>query len=117
MKWAVVAVEVRPTLLSGEAERFLLEDVSQVGYRVVTPGRQNIGNVRGFSFNINSVAVESLELDSFGISIIPSSLVRITGTLQWISCNAKDFDDFLLEPHQKRMLVQYQFSSLATDVG
>ncbi|KAJ4825208.1 hypothetical protein Tsubulata_024459 [Turnera subulata] len=90
MYWAVVAVEVRPTLLSGEADRFLLEDVSQV---------------RGFSFNINSGAVESLELDSFGISIIPSSLVRITGTLQWISCNAKDFDDFLLELHQKRMLV------------
>ncbi|KAJ4832553.1 hypothetical protein Tsubulata_000116 [Turnera subulata] len=98
--WVVVAVEVRPNLLSGEAERFLLEDVSQVGdvvlvenenvletelkmagldtlvgYSVVTPGRQNIGKVRGYSFNINSGAVESLELDSFGISIIPSSLV------------------------------------------
>ncbi|GAY32279.1 hypothetical protein CUMW_001570 [Citrus unshiu] len=46
-----------------------------VGYRVVTPGRQNIGKVRGYTFNINSGAVESLELDSFGISIIPSSLV------------------------------------------
>ncbi|KAA8517632.1 hypothetical protein F0562_015106 [Nyssa sinensis] len=84
--WVVLVVEVRPNLLSGELERFLLEDVSQVGdvvliqdesvgYNVVTPGRQNIGKVRGYTFNINSGAVESLELDSFGISIIPSSLV------------------------------------------
>ncbi|KAL5738950.1 hypothetical protein ACOSP7_027900 [Xanthoceras sorbifolium] len=100
VSWVVLVVEVRPNLLSGEAERFLLEDVSQVGdvilvedesvmendfkmvgldslvgYRVVTPGRRNIGKVRGYTFNINSGAVESLELDSFGISIIPSSLV------------------------------------------
>ncbi|KAK1563825.1 hypothetical protein Q3G72_033427 [Acer saccharum] len=98
--WVVLVVEVKPNLFSGEAERFLLEDVSQVGdvvlvedesvmendfkmvgldslvgYRVVTPGRRNIGKVRGYTFNINSGAVESLELDSFGISIIPSSLV------------------------------------------
>ncbi|GMP51529.1 hypothetical protein CsSME_00017726 [Camellia sinensis var. sinensis] len=46
-----------------------------VGYNVVTPGRQNIGKVRGYNFSINSGAVESLELDSFGMSIIPSSLV------------------------------------------
>ncbi|XP_042946636.1 uncharacterized protein LOC122279830 isoform X1 [Carya illinoinensis] len=46
-----------------------------VGYKVVTPGRRNIGKVRGYSLNINSGAIESLELDSFGISIIPSSLV------------------------------------------
>ncbi|XP_062166335.1 uncharacterized protein LOC133872756 isoform X2 [Alnus glutinosa] len=98
--WVVLFGQVRPSLLSGESESFLLEDVSQVGdvvlvrdesvmenefkmvgletlvgYKVVTPGRRNIGKVRGYSFNINSGAVESLELDSFGISIIPSSLV------------------------------------------
>ncbi|KAL5537840.1 hypothetical protein UlMin_044449 [Ulmus minor] len=98
--WVVLFLEVRPNLLSGECERFLLEDVSQVGdvvlvedeavienefkmvgletlvgYKVVTPGRRNIGKVRGYTFNINSGAIESLELDSFGISIIPSSLV------------------------------------------
>ncbi|KAK6943355.1 hypothetical protein RJ641_024457 [Dillenia turbinata] len=98
--WILVAVEVKPTLLSGEAERFLLEDVSQVGdvvlvqdehvlekefktigmetlvgYNVITTGHYNIGKVRGFTFNINSGAVETLELDSFGLSIIPSSLV------------------------------------------
>ncbi|KAF9680116.1 hypothetical protein SADUNF_Sadunf06G0086700 [Salix dunnii] len=98
--WVVLVVEVRPNLLSGESERFLLEDVSKVGdvvlvedenvmdtelkmigletlvgHRVVTPGQRDIGKVRGYSFNINSGAVESLELDSFGISIIPSSLV------------------------------------------
>ncbi|KAK3212793.1 hypothetical protein Dsin_017499 [Dipteronia sinensis] len=98
--WVVLVVEVKPNLFSGEAERFLLEDVSQVGdvvlvedesvmendfkmvgldslvgYRVATPGRRNIGKVRGYTFNMISGAVESLELDSFGISIIPSSLV------------------------------------------
>ncbi|KAK9289418.1 hypothetical protein L1049_007573 [Liquidambar formosana] len=87
--WVVLVVEVRPNLLSGELERFLLEDVSQVGdvvlvqdesvmesefrmlgletlvgYSVVTPGRRNIGKVRGYTFDINSGAVESLELDS-----------------------------------------------------
>ncbi|XP_028808586.1 uncharacterized protein LOC114763145 [Neltuma alba] len=98
--WVVLFVEVRPNLLSGESERFLLEDISQVGdvvlvqdesvveneyrmvgletlvgYKVVTPSQQNIGKVRGYTFNINSGAVEELELDSFGLSIIPSSLV------------------------------------------
>ncbi|XP_071738423.1 uncharacterized protein [Rutidosis leptorrhynchoides] len=98
--WTVVIVEVRPNLLSGEQERFFLEDTIQVGdmvlvedesvmdnefkmvgletlvgYSVVTPGRRDIGKVRGYTFNINSGAIESLELDSFGISIIPSSLV------------------------------------------
>ncbi|KAL6132927.1 hypothetical protein ACLB2K_065166 [Fragaria x ananassa] len=98
--WMVMFLEVRRNLLSGECERFPLEDVFQVGdvvlvedesviendfkmvgletlvgYKVVTPGRQTIGKVRGYSFNINSGAVESLELDSFGIALIPSSLV------------------------------------------
>ncbi|KAI9108070.1 hypothetical protein K1719_020943 [Acacia pycnantha] len=98
--WVVLFVEVRPNLLSGESERFLLEDISQVGdvvlvqdegvveneyrmigletlvgYKVVTPSQQNIGKVRGYTFNINCGAVEELELDSFGLSIIPSSLV------------------------------------------
>ncbi|KAK9159331.1 hypothetical protein Scep_005905 [Stephania cephalantha] len=98
--WMVVVIEVRPSMLSGEMERFLLEDVSQVGdvvlvqdesvldndfkmidldalvgYSVVTPSRRSIGKVRGYTFNINSGAVELLELDSFGFSIIPSSLV------------------------------------------
>ncbi|XP_065017859.1 uncharacterized protein LOC103995399 isoform X4 [Musa acuminata AAA Group] len=97
--WMVVLVEVRPNLLSGEMEKFLLEDVRQVGdvvlvedesvmenelkmtgletlvgYNVVTSGRHDVGKVRGYTFNINSGAVESLELDSFGWSIIPSSL-------------------------------------------
>ncbi|KAI3473046.1 hypothetical protein Pfo_030015 [Paulownia fortunei] len=98
--WVVVIVEVRPNLLSGDFERFLLKEITQVGdvmlvkdenviendfklvgletlvgYTVVTPSRQSIGKVRGYTFNINSGTVESLELDSFGISIIPSSLV------------------------------------------
>ncbi|XP_057971075.1 uncharacterized protein LOC131159883 isoform X1 [Malania oleifera] len=98
--WVVLVVEVRPNLLSGESERFLLEEVFQVGdvvllrdervmeyelkmvgletlvgYNVVTPSQRKIGRVRGYTFNINSGVVESLELDSFGISIIPSNLV------------------------------------------
>ncbi|KAK4418826.1 hypothetical protein Salat_2295400 [Sesamum alatum] len=98
--WTVIVVEVRPNLLSGDFERFLLKEITQVGdvilvedenvleddfklvgletlvgYTVVTPSRQSIGKVRGYTFNINSGTVESLELDSFGISIIPSSLV------------------------------------------
>ncbi|KAL7583033.1 hypothetical protein Lser_V15G42929 [Lactuca serriola] len=98
--WMVVIVEVRPNLLSGEQEGFFLEDTRQVGdvvlvedesvmdnefqmvgletlvgYNVVTPNGRDIGKVRGYTFNINSGAIESLELDSFGISIIPSSLV------------------------------------------
>ncbi|KAK4345642.1 hypothetical protein RND71_035818 [Anisodus tanguticus] len=98
--WIVFLVEVRPNLLSGEGEKFLLEDVKQVGdvvlvedesvmenefklvglqtlvgYNIVTPHQRNIGKVRSYTFNINSGAVESLELDCLGISIIPSSLV------------------------------------------
>ncbi|MED6172677.1 hypothetical protein PIB30_052255 [Stylosanthes scabra] len=98
--WMVLFVEVRPNLLSGDADKFLLEDISQVGdvvlvpdetvienefkmvgletlvgYKVVTPSQRNIGKVRGYTFSLNSGAVEELELDSFGLSIIPSSLV------------------------------------------
>ncbi|KAL0844521.1 hypothetical protein Bca101_017767 [Brassica carinata] len=98
--WLVLVLDVKPSLLSGDSERFLLKDITRVGdvvlvgddtvldtefkmvgletlvgYRVVTPGGRNIGKVRGYSFNINSGIVESLELDSFGVTIIPSSLV------------------------------------------
>ncbi|XP_077215319.1 uncharacterized protein LOC143849909 isoform X2 [Tasmannia lanceolata] len=99
--WMVLLVEVRPSFLSGEMERFLLKDVGDVvlvqdesvmendlkmigldtlvGYNVVTPGRGNVGKVRGYTFDINSGSVELLELDPFGISIIPSSLVSTYG--------------------------------------
>ncbi|KAL4322228.1 hypothetical protein AHAS_Ahas14G0189500 [Arachis hypogaea] len=98
--WMVLFVEMRPNLLSGDADNFLLEDISQVGdvvlvpdesmienefkmvgletlvgYKVVTPSQRNIGKVHGYTFSLNSGAVEELELDSFGLSIIPSSLV------------------------------------------
>ncbi|GAU30027.1 hypothetical protein TSUD_161130 [Trifolium subterraneum] len=98
--WMVLFIEVRSNLLSGDSEKFLLEDISQVGdvvlvpdesviddeykmigldtlvgYRVVTPSLRNIGKVRGYNFSINSGVVEELEIDSFGLSIIPSSLV------------------------------------------
>ncbi|PIN21366.1 hypothetical protein CDL12_05911 [Handroanthus impetiginosus] len=98
--WVVIGVEVRPNLLSGDFERFLLKEIRQVGdvilikdenviedglklvgldtlvgYTVVTPSRQRVGKVRGYTFDINSGLVESLEIDSFGISVIPASLV------------------------------------------
>ncbi|XP_010509144.1 PREDICTED: uncharacterized protein LOC104785593 [Camelina sativa] len=98
--WLVLVVDIKPSLLSGESDRFLLKDITRVGdvvlvndetvldtefkmvgletlvgYRVVTQGGRNVGKVRGYSFNINSGIVESLELDSFGLTIIPSSLV------------------------------------------
>ncbi|CAL4922507.1 unnamed protein product [Urochloa decumbens] len=98
--WVVALIEVRPSLLSGEAEKFPFEDIYQVGdvvlvedesvieneyhlvglhslvgYNVVTSRRRSVGKVRGFTFDINSGAMESLELDSFGFSIVPSSLV------------------------------------------
>uniref|UniRef100_A0A7N0ZSH2 Uncharacterized protein n=1 Tax=Kalanchoe fedtschenkoi TaxID=63787 RepID=A0A7N0ZSH2_KALFE len=83
--WVVQVVEVRASLLSGESERFLLEDVFRVGDVVLVRDESVMDGetrllgletlVRGYSFDINSGVVESLELDSFGISIIPSSLV------------------------------------------
>lgn len=98
--WVVLEVEVRPNLLSSEAGKFRLEDIKQigdvvlvpderlmlnefrtvrletlVGYNVVTPGQGHLGKVRGYTFDVSSGAVESLELDAFGYSIIPSSLV------------------------------------------
>ncbi|CAH2058808.1 unnamed protein product, partial [Thlaspi arvense] len=98
--WLALVIDVKPSLLSGESDRFLLKDIVRVGdvvlvedeavldtefkmvgletlvgYRVVTPKGRSIGKVRGYSFNINSGIVESLELDSFGVTIIPSSLV------------------------------------------
>ncbi|MCL7026320.1 hypothetical protein MKW94_020165 [Papaver nudicaule] len=98
--WVVLVVEARPSLLSGEIERFYLEEVCRVGdfvliedesvmenglqmigletlvgYNVITQSRRSIGKVRGYTFNINSGSLELLELDSFGISVIPSSLV------------------------------------------
>ncbi|KAG1338936.1 hypothetical protein COCNU_04G012420 [Cocos nucifera] len=50
-------------------------DRKRVGYNVVTSGGRSVGKVRGYTFNVNSGAMESLELDPFGFSIIPSSLV------------------------------------------
>ncbi|KAI3993685.1 hypothetical protein MKX01_002698 [Papaver californicum] len=102
--WVVLVVEARPTLLSVEIERFYLEEVCQVGdvvlvedeslmenglqmigletlvgYNVITQSPRSIGKVRGYTFNINSGSLELLELDSFGISVIPSSLVGGAG--------------------------------------
>ncbi|XP_057804398.1 uncharacterized protein LOC131019809 isoform X14 [Salvia miltiorrhiza] len=83
--WVVMVVEVKPSLLSGDSERFLLKEITQVGDVVLVEdeivmeddtkliGLETL--VRGYTFSISSGTLESLELDSFGISIIPSSLV------------------------------------------
>ncbi|CAK8542120.1 unnamed protein product [Lathyrus sativus] len=83
--WIVLFVEVRSNLLSGDSEKFLLEDITQVGDVVLVPDERVMDSeyrmigletlVRGYNFSINSGAVEELEIDSFGLSIIPSSLV------------------------------------------
>ncbi|WZZ40103.1 hypothetical protein YC2023_036362 [Brassica napus] len=83
--WLVLVVDVKPSLLSGESERFLLTDITRVGDVVLVKDDAVLDTdfkmvgletlVRGYSFNINSGVVESLELDSFGVTIIPSSLV------------------------------------------
>ncbi|XP_057804386.1 uncharacterized protein LOC131019809 isoform X2 [Salvia miltiorrhiza] len=115
--WVVMVVEVKPSLLSGDSERFLLKEITQVVLEIqfelhcnsssfyfyphqiweVIKLMQMVGDVvlvedeivmeddtkligletlvRGYTFSISSGTLESLELDSFGISIIPSSLV------------------------------------------
>ncbi|XP_078436101.1 uncharacterized protein LOC144706892 isoform X2 [Wolffia australiana] len=80
ISWTVMAVEVRPHLLSGEIERILLEDLYQVGdvvlvqdesimeneiklngldslvgYNVVTPTRRKIGKVSTYSLMVEDV--------------------------------------------------------------
>ncbi|KAF7114639.1 hypothetical protein RHSIM_RhsimUnG0080900 [Rhododendron simsii] len=44
VSWVVLVVEVRPNLLSGESERFFLEDVSQVGDVVLIPDESVLEN-------------------------------------------------------------------------
>lgn len=96
----VVALEVRPSLLSGEIDGVLLGDVCQVGdvilvsdesalesemtaldcetlvgYDLVTEDGNYLGKVRDYSFNLQDGKVTSLEFDSLGFSLVPSSLV------------------------------------------
>ncbi|XP_043701075.1 uncharacterized protein LOC122651659 isoform X2 [Telopea speciosissima] len=78
--WLVIMVEVRPSLLSGETERFVLKDICQVGdvvlvkdesvlenefkmigldtlvgYNVITPNKRNIGKVSTFALFVEDV--------------------------------------------------------------
>ncbi|MCO5597861.1 hypothetical protein L7F22_051946 [Adiantum nelumboides] len=96
----VVALEVRPSLLSGEIDRVFLADVCQigdvvlvnnesalenemtatdcetlVGYDVVTEGGNYIGKIRDYSFDLQDGKLTSLDYDSVGISLVPSSLI------------------------------------------
>ncbi|PPD90148.1 hypothetical protein GOBAR_DD12906 [Gossypium barbadense] len=79
-KWLVLAMEVRPSLLAGESERILLQDINKVGdvvlvedervmdndfkmvrletlvgYRVVTPRYRNIGKVSTYALLVEDV--------------------------------------------------------------
>ncbi|KAI5079497.1 hypothetical protein GOP47_0004976 [Adiantum capillus-veneris] len=96
----VVALEVRPSLLSGEIDRVFLTDVCQigdvvlvtdesalenemtasdcetlVGYDVVTEDGNYIGKIRDYSFDLQEGKLISLDFDSVGISLVPSSLI------------------------------------------
>lgn len=98
--WTVEVVEIRPSLLSGEMERIVLQELCQVGdvilvedenmldnepamigldslvgYDIVTEDRYYLGKVRDYNFNINLGNVSYLVFDSFGISFIPASVV------------------------------------------
>lgn len=98
--WTVEVVEIRPSLLSGELERIILQELCQVGdvilvedenmldneptmigldslvgYDIVTEDRYYLGKVRDYNFNINLGNVSYLVFDSFGISFIPASVV------------------------------------------
>ncbi|GMP51522.1 hypothetical protein CsSME_00017720 [Camellia sinensis var. sinensis] len=44
VSWVVLIIEVRPNLLSGELERFFLEDISQVGDVVLIPDESVMEN-------------------------------------------------------------------------
>ncbi|XP_020968800.1 uncharacterized protein LOC107624166 isoform X2 [Arachis ipaensis] len=96
--WMVLFVEVRPNLLSGDADKFLLEDISQVGdvvlvpderviengfkmvgletlvgYKVVTPSQRNIGKVSTYSLLVEDV----LEVVSDAVVVREAAASRI----------------------------------------
>eukprot|EP00250_Pteridium_aquilinum_P017301 c23558_g1_i1 orf=272-1882(+) len=96
----VVALEVRPSLLSGEIDRVFLADVCQigdvvlvndesalenemtalncetlVGYDVITEDGNYVGKIRDYSFDLQDGKLTSLDFDSVGFSLVPSSLI------------------------------------------
>ncbi|KAH9308786.1 hypothetical protein KI387_036697, partial [Taxus chinensis] len=98
--WIVQMVEIRPSMFSGEVDRFFLKDLCQVGdviliedenvldneltmtgldtlvgYDIITEDRFSLGKVRDYKFNINAGDVAYLEFDCFGVSFIPPSVV------------------------------------------
>ncbi|KAH7425539.1 hypothetical protein KP509_11G059600 [Ceratopteris richardii] len=98
--FSVVALEVRPSLLSGDVDKVFLADICQigdvvlvndesaleneitaldcetlVGYDVITEKGNGIGKIRDFSFDIQDGKLNFLEFDSIGFSLVPSSLI------------------------------------------
>ncbi|XP_058075401.1 uncharacterized protein LOC131223881 isoform X2 [Magnolia sinica] len=96
--WVVLLVEVRPSMLSGEMERFLLEDVCRVGdvvlvqdesvmenelkmigldtlvgYNVMTPGCRNVGKVSTYGLFVEDV----LEVTSDTVVVHEDAASRI----------------------------------------
>ncbi|CAL5390021.1 unnamed protein product [Camellia sinensis] len=63
VSWVVLIIEVRPNLLSGELERFFLEDISQVGDVVLIPDESVMEN------ELKMVGLETLKIaiQSFGL--------------------------------------------------
>ncbi|CAM6087707.1 unnamed protein product [Calypogeia fissa] len=97
----VVAIEVRPSLLFGDFYSFPLNSISKVGDVVLIQdddtilGRRDLfncsdlvgndlftedgiklGKVRDYNFSLENGEVVSIEYDSFGIPLIPSSLTK-----------------------------------------
>ncbi|GLJ36870.1 hypothetical protein SUGI_0744940 [Cryptomeria japonica] len=98
--WIVEMVEIRPSLFSGEMDKFFLKDLCQVGdvilvedenvlqnelpmigldtlvgYSIITEDSYYLGKIRDYKFNINMGNVTYLEFDSFGVPFIPTSVV------------------------------------------
>eukprot|EP00249_Psilotum_nudum_P021874 c28288_g1_i4 orf=468-2123(-) len=112
--WEVMALEMRPSLLSGQSGQVLISDVCQVGdvilvrddsaleseldaldcetlvgYDLVTEDGYRLGKVRDYIINFIDGTVISLEFDSIGVSLIPSNM---------LSC---------LSPHSNQCTVQH----------
>lgn len=98
--WVVLALEVKPSLLSGQVDEVFIDDVLQVGdvilvsddsvleselnvldretlvgYDLITEDGYYLGKVRDYSFNLQGGNISSLEFDSLGFSLLPANLI------------------------------------------
>ncbi|KAL8517017.1 hypothetical protein ACS0TY_015305 [Phlomoides rotata] len=115
--WGVIIVEVKPKLLSGDSDRFLLKEIRQVGdvilvqdenvigddlklvgletlvgYSVVTPRRRSIGKVSTYALFVDDV----LEVFADTIVVRDAAVSRIQRLTKgfWGSQNAGKLNEF-----------------------